>query len=49
MDSRIMDEKVKVRNVVAAQSSWLLARFLAAWGEGNINSTTNRSSPGTSP
>jgi hypothetical protein len=34
MDSRIMDDKVEVRTVVAAQPGWLLARFVAGWGEG---------------
>jgi hypothetical protein len=49
MDPRVMNDKVEVRNVVAAQPGWLLAPFVAGFGEGNIISTTNRSSPGTSP
>jgi hypothetical protein len=32
--NRPLDERVEVRNVVAAQPGWLLARFVAGWGEG---------------
>jgi hypothetical protein len=34
MDPRITDDKVEVRNVVAAQPGWQLARFVAGFGEG---------------
>jgi hypothetical protein len=37
MDSRITDEKVEVRSVVTAQPSWLLARFVAGWREGEYH------------
>jgi hypothetical protein len=34
MDSRIVDDKIEVRNVVAVQPGWLLPRFVADWAKG---------------